>query len=767
MPRAARLREVALCLTAVLVVPAGVAAQDQRALLELVVNSVSKGETLVVLRGRDALVSVARLRDAGLQGFGGARETIGLETLVSLASLADDVAFTVDERELRLILVASPTLLGRSVRSYGTAAPADITYRSDTSGFVNYAVNWTEGGGASLFTESAAHAGPALIYNTVSVDDGAVTRGLTSVTFDDRRTMRRWVVGDGFARTGPLGGDAWMGGITVAREFGIEPYFVTHPSLSLAAPVAIPSTVEIHINGRLVGQEQVAPGRLDLRNLPLTVGRNDARIVVRDAFGNASEISTSYYLSSSVLSRGLHDYQYSLGFRRDALGLSSWGYKELVALARHRYGVSDTLTLGGRAEAASGLFSLGPSASLRLPVGDVEGAGGFSAGHEGRGAAGLAAYTYSGRTIGAGASILAAHAAYATVNAPPRDDRPALEVSAFGGVTIGARTSLTAQHTRGRLHGGTSRARSSLLTSLRLTRRLQLTASAAYVRGTTGSGPEAFVGLSAIVGRTTTMVSAARDRAGTSAGVETQQPLPVGVGYGYYARAETGTPGSAAGAFRYQGRFGRYELRRDVFGGQGTTSASVAGSVVAIGGDVYASRPVQQSFALVRVPGVAGVRGFASNQEVGRTNKSGNLLVPDLQPYYGNLLNISDTDIPLDYSIGGVRKTIAPPYRGGALVVFPVQPIRRVTGSIQIGVAPAGRVPRDGELSVTPAGADAPVTSPVGADGAFYFENLPPGRHPAVVRDSSGSCAFVIEVPASIDPLTDLGTVRCRPTGPR
>jgi outer membrane usher protein len=756
-----------LCLTAVLVVPAAAAAQDQRALLELVVNSVSKGETFVVLRGRDALVGVLRLRDAGLQGFGGARETIGGETLVSLASLADDVTFTVDERELRLILVVSPALLGRSVRSYGTAAPPDITYRSDMSGFLNYAVNWTEGVGASLFTESAAHAGPALIYNTISVDDGAVTRGLTNVTFDDRRAMRRWIVGDGFARTGALGGDAWMGGITVAREFGIEPYFVTHPSLALTAPVAIPSTVEIHVNGRLVSQEQVAPGRLDLRNLPFTVGRNDARIVVRDAFGNSSEISSNYYLSSSVLSRGLHDYQYSLGFRRDAIGLSSWGYKELVALARHRYGVSDTLTLGGRAEAASGLFSVGPSANLRLPFGDIEGAGGFSAGDEGPGAAGLAAYTYSGRAFGAGASILAAHASYATVNAPPRDDRPALDVSAFGGVTIGARTSLTIQHTRGRLHGGTSRARSSLLTSLRLTRRLQLTASLAHVRGTTGTGPEAFVGLSAIVGHTTTTVSAASDRTGASVGVDTQKPLPVGVGYGYHARAETGTPGSVAGALRYQGRFGRYELRRDVFGGQGTTSASVAGSVVAIGGDLYASRPVQQSFALLRVPGVAGVRGFASNQEVGRTNKAGNLLVPDLQAYYGNLLNISDTDIPLDYSIGGVRQTIAPPYRGGALVVFPVQVLRRVTGSIQIGAAPAGRVPRDGELSVTPAGADAPVTSPVGADGAFYFENLPAGRHPAIVRDSAGACAFVLEVPASIDPLTDLGTVQCLPTAPR
>jgi outer membrane usher protein FimD/PapC len=40
-----------------------------------------------------------------------------------------------------------------------------------------------------------------------------------------------------------------------------------------------------------------------------------------------------------------------------------------------------------------------------------------------------------------------------------------------------------------------------------------------------------------------------------------------------------------------------------------------------------------------------------SNQEVGRTNKEGNLLVPNLLSYYGNILNISDQDVPLDNSV--------------------------------------------------------------------------------------------------------------------
>ena len=59
--------------------------------------------------------------------------------------------------------------------------------------------------------------------------------------------------------------------------------------------------------------------------------------------------------------------------------------------------------------------------------------------------------------------------------------------------------------------------------------------------------------------------------------------------------------------------------------------------------------PVGQSFALLRVPGVKGVEGFSSNQPIGRTNGSGDLLVPEILPYYGNRLSIADTDVPLDY----------------------------------------------------------------------------------------------------------------------
>jgi outer membrane usher protein len=72
---------------------------------------------------------------------------------------------------------------------------------------------------------------------------------------------------------------------------------------------------------------------------------------------------------------------------------------------------------------------------------------------------------------------------------------------------------------------------------------------------------------------------------------------------------------------------------------------------------------------------------FASHQEIGKTGRRGDLLVPDLQPYYGNVLNIADGDIPLQYAVPDVGVTLAPPYRGGAVAVFDVQRVQRVSES--------------------------------------------------------------------------------------
>jgi hypothetical protein len=187
----------------------------------------------------------------------------------------------------------------------------------------------------------------------------------------------------------------------------------------------------------------------------------------------------------------------------------------------------------------------------------------------------------------------------------------------------------------------------------------------------------------------------------------------------------------------------------------------VSGGVVLLGDRVFLTRPVQEGYGLIRV-GIPGIRGFAEGQEIGRTDRRGDLLVPRLLPYYANRIGIADTDVPVEYQIGATELLAAPALRGGVVTRFDVAPLRAVLGELLVAgpeVAPAF-----GELRLRAAARDG-FSSPIGGDGRFYLESVPPGTHRAEAEWSGGRCSVTIVVPPS-PPVADLGSLRCEPDGP-
>jgi outer membrane usher protein FimD/PapC len=165
LPLKAARRFLAPLALVVLLSPGTLTAQSQRAVLELLINQVPVGESLVVMRGSDVLVGAQALTEAGLEGFTGDRELVGEQEFVSLRSLAPAVSFRIDELELRLHMTAAPELLGQRVYDLYSGAPRDLVFKANTSGFVNYAVNYTSDKRVDLFSESALSVRGALLYN--------------------------------------------------------------------------------------------------------------------------------------------------------------------------------------------------------------------------------------------------------------------------------------------------------------------------------------------------------------------------------------------------------------------------------------------------------------------------------------------------------------------------------------------------------------------------------------------------------------------------
>ncbi|MHC5717090.1 MAG: fimbria/pilus outer membrane usher protein [Nostoc sp.] len=752
-----------------LVICSQVAAQDQKAILELTVNQVSQGEIFVILRQSDILVRTSDLQKARLQGFSGIRETINNETYVSLVSLAPNVSYEYDENNLALRITAQPQLLGTTSVELGQQPPKNIVYSKDTSAFFNYAFNVPFNGQAFNNYTFSGEAGLSLNGNLLFSSfsrkaDGSFVRGLTNLTIDRPKNLNRWVIGDTFANTGDLGGGVFLGGISFSREFELNPYFVRQPTFALSGAVVNPSTVEVFVNGQRVSQQELPPGQFQLNNLVLPVGNGSASFVIRDAFGREQVITSPFYLSTGLLKPGLSSYSFNLGFRRQNLDSDSLNYGSPVFLGQYTQGISKSLTLGGRLEASSNLISGGSTLTTALPFGALELSLAASSESGVPGAAASIAYSYSGRSFGFGSSLRLFSNKYANLSLSALDDRPNLETNAFISTSLSRNVSLGLQYALSDYRDRGQSNRISLFNTIRVSHRANLSINLSRSSQPTESPiNEIFIGFNYSLGNATS-ANVSQSISSETKAVTTlslQKSPPVGEGFGYRLQlspSEEQLPGN--GTLTYQAPFGIYELNYDHnSNGENATNLNASGSIVAIGNNVFFARPVTEGYALIQVPGVRGVRGYMSNQEIGRTDSRGNLFIPNLLPYYGNNLRIQDEDIPLDYRLDANEKVIAPTFRSGAIVRFPVLRIQTIIGNISIEASGKTIIPVYGQLTVTIN--DKQVDSPIGNHGEFYLENLAPGRYVANVEYAQGVCTFDLNIPHSDQKTLNLGSLKC------
>ena len=738
----------------------------ERVYLAFHVNGLNMGEILAVLHKSDVFVPLADLKRSGIENVTASSQVIDRQPYVSLHSLAPGLTYAFDNRALSLTLTANAQFFGATVLDVGGAnRPPDITYGHNASAFFNYALDWQNLGGVSEFSELGISSHGNLYYSGFSVGPGGkFVRGLTNATFDNPGLMKRWVIGDTFADGGELGGSTFLAGISVSRNFSLNPYFIRYPGVGISGATLTPSTAEIYVNGHLVSVQQLPPGSFSITNIPVVAGGGNTAVVVRDAFGRTQTLSNSYYYATTVLQRGLNEYSYNLGSRRTDMQTASFHYGPAVFVGRDRVGLTDWFTAGGRLEAAAGLVSFGPTASVRLGSGQLGFNAGFSAENGSRaGSAAELDYSYQSSHMSYGARLASVGSNYATVTLAPSDDRATSLASAFAGFEVGPRASITLNYSTGHMRSGGQQQDLSLAGAVRLSDRFDVVATADHLHASPSySANQYFVALNYQVGRhTLAAVSELGGTGGGGTGVSVQENLPVGAGTGYRFEHGTGSQIHDDDLFQYQTSFGSYQAEYRQISGAGQTEVLASGGLVDAGDGIMFTRAVEDGFAVVDVAGLAGVRTYYNNQQIGRTDKRGRLLIPNLLSYYGNRVSIADQDVPLDYTIDATEKTVAPPYRGGVLVRFPVQKLVAITGTMIVDNAHKATVPSFGQLRVSVNGQD--LVSELGRRGQFYLENVSPGRYPAEVEYADGLCAFQLTVPDQASALTEIGRVHCSP----
>jgi outer membrane usher protein len=95
-----------------------------------------------------------------------------------------------------------------------------------------------------------------------------------------------------------------VGGISYGRDFSLRPDLVTWPIPSFSGEAAVPTSVDVFINGYRAGSRQLEPGPFTLTNLPYINGAGNAVLVTTDALGRQVSTTMPFYVASDLLNEG-------------------------------------------------------------------------------------------------------------------------------------------------------------------------------------------------------------------------------------------------------------------------------------------------------------------------------------------------------------------------------------------------------------------------------------------------------------------------------
>ncbi len=671
------------------------------------------------------------------------------------------LSYQVDEARQTLLVDAAPGLFGLT-EIKGSPAGFTVPTPASPGGFINYDLHvdhtQTENRVSGLF-QAVAFGG----FGAVSSD--FVGHNLNSAepfvrlestwTRDQPARLASMRVGDAISRAGAWGGSVRFGGVQWASNFATQPAFNTVPLPGLAGEAVLPSTVDLYVNNALRMRDQVPAGPFSIQNLPVVTGQGEARLVVRDMLGREQIITQPFYVSPSLLQRGLHDYSYELGFVRENFGIDSNDYGHFMAAATHRLGLSDRLTGEAHGELLRSRQTLGLSGTYLWPA-----AGIFTASIAGsrseRGNGGLLSIGFErqSRSFSFGANSTLADKNFTQLGLQPGQLAPRQISRAFASLSAGRYGSMGLSYTHQDRRDLNELKMVNLSYSTSVGRLGFINFSLAHFLG---DDSKTVIGLSftsSFDNRTSGTASATTQAGNSQAVFQLQRNLLAGDSVGYHVTAGAGNLAPAEAGISAQNGIGTFTLAAAQSNGQTAVQGNASGGIGILGGNAFFSRRITDSFAMVQMPGYAGVRVYADNQIVARTDANGNALIPRLRAYQKNAIRIEQADLPLDIQIDTEQLVAVPYFRSG--LVLPLQ-VRRSRGALLTVIMENGEP--------LPAGAIARILGkkeefPVGQRGQLYLSGLAASNSVRLTWRGH-SCDLAVSFPDTNDPLPELGTYTC------
>lgn len=734
--------------------------------LELTLNGRPRGLVHFTLRDGELWASADTLRGLGFMLPPGTANAVRLNGLPGVQA-----AYNVRNQSVAISATSEAVPHARTVID---TRDVSVPEASASPGLaLNYDLYGTRGehGGTGLnaFAEARAFSGRSVLSSTF------LTRGYRepnagwqqhsarldttwSRSFpDDLLTLR---VGDTTTSSLAWSRSTLIGGVQLSRNFALQPYRTTTPLASFLGTAALPSQVEVFVNGVKQYTGRVPSGPFQLNTVPGISGAGNAQVVLTDAFGRATTLDYSLYdVQQRMLEKGLSDWSFEVGAVRQNYGLRSFDYgKDVAASGTWRYGLSNRLTIETHAEATRGLLTAGGGAVYR--IGEQGGVVTAAAARSRHGAEDGSlfnfGYAWRSRRFNVsfdGTRTQGRYRDVASLSGAPVADRSGRISVGYGTERLGG---FGLSYIQLRYPGEKAARYVSASWSRSLGRRGSVNVSINHDL-VDRRRSSVSLGLSwALDGNVSAGANVQHDRDRTLYQASAQRSTPTEGGLGWRVAAQHGDPHAEGGSaeLAYLGRSGRATAGVYSVGRSRYAYAGATGSLVFMGGRAFTARSLDDGFAVVSTEGIPGVPVKLENRLVGTTDQNGMLLVTPLQSYQRNQLSIDPLQLPADMRVDRVQAVATPPDRAGTLVDFGITPVR--AAALILVDEKGGFLPLGSRVSANGKERGAMV----GFDGTTYLDTLE-NSNTLQVQTPAGRCTVRFDFVKRGHGIPEIGPLPC------
>lgn len=742
---------------------------DATLYLELLVNQVPRAELVPVQqRAGQLYLDSEVLRAAGVSLPGNPQGEVALEATVGMHA-------DYDSQNQRLLLQVPPAWLpdqqlgernlypaSDARSSFGALFNYDL-YLNDTDDGGSYLAAWNE---LRLFDSWGTFSSSGQwrqSFNGAPTDDmrQGFLRYDTIWRFTDEQRLLTYEAGDLVTGALPWTSSVRVGGLQLSRDFAVRPDLVTYPLPAFSGEAAVPTSLDLFINGYKSSTSELQPGPYTLTNVPFINGAGEAVVVTTDALGRQVSTTLPFYVTTSLLQHGLADYSVAAGSLRRDYGVRDFAYGPGVASASLRYGVSDVFTLETHAESAESLMLGGLGGNMRLGNFGVLNAALAQSRFDGdKGHQVALGYQYNSQRIGFSYQRLQRHGDYADLTRVDSRDIQlsqrseqvtlSLNLNEYGNIGAGYFDVRAGDGTRTRLI--------NLSYSRPLWGNSSVYLSANREVGDSQWAVQAQLVIPFDLHGTLALGMERSQQGETLQRVNYSRATPVGGGVGYNLGYAAGSERDAYRQADVTWRLQSVQLQAGLYGSSGemTRWADASGSLVWMDAGLFAANRIDDAFVLVSTSGYADVPVRYENQEVGRTDADGHLLVPYSSGYYRGKYEIDPMGLPPDILAPEVEQRVAVRRGSGYLLEFPLR--RVLAASLELVDAEQQVLKLGSRVTHAESGSQAVV----GWDGLVYLENLTPHNRLLVELEGGGHCQVAFDLPESQGSIPLIGPLVCK-----